>query len=132
MSTYPHVVIFGASADGKDALAFFGAENVLCFADNNADFVGTSIGGKIVHFPAELPQILSEQGAEGAEVIVATTENQWAMHAIATQLQGMGILDFSIYRDIRKRWRTGSEFLERDREIYPQEQESLLRIYFGL
>lgn len=129
MSTYPRVVIFGASADGKDALAFLGAENVLCFADNNPDFVGTQIDGKLVRSPAELPGILSGQGAGRTEIIIATTENQWAMHAIAMQLQGMGIQDFSIYRDVRKRWRTGIEFLKRDREIYPQEQESLLRIY---
>lgn len=126
----PHrVVIFGAGPDGKDALAFFGAENVLCFADNNPDLIGTSVEGRTVFAPAELPRLLAGYGTGTVDVIIATTKNQWAMHAVATQLQEMGVWDFSIYRDVQRRWRTGTEFLERDRAVYPQEQESLLRIY---
>lgn len=123
----PHqVIIFGTGSDGKDALAFFGAEHVLCFLDNNEDLVGKSIADRPVCSPKKLPELAA---GSGVEVVIATTQNQWAMHAIATQLQEMGIRNFSIFRDVRKRWLTGKDFLGRDREVYPHEQESLLKIY---
>lgn len=129
MDTPHRVVIFGAGPDGKEALDFFGVENVLCFADNNANLIGTSIEERTVLLPAKLPQLLADYETEDVDIIIATTKNQWAMHAIAAQLQEMGIWGFSIFRDVQKRWRTGKEFLERNRDIYPEEQESLLRIY---
>lgn len=126
------LIIFGAGRNGWDAHYFWGGENILFFVDNNERLIGTNIYDKKVVSPEELKQFKDRNGKEFEqryEVIISVSKTRWATLAIVDQLQKMGISEYSIYMDIRKRWKTGIEFLQRDRSIYPHEQETILEIY---
>lgn len=126
------LIIFGAGKNGWDAHYFFGGGNILFFVDNNERLIGTNIYDKKVVAPEELKQFKERNGKEFEqkyEVIVSVSRTRWATLAIVNQLQQMGIDECSIYMDIRKRWKTGTEFMQRDRKVYPYEQETILEIY---
>lgn len=129
---HKRLIIFGAGRNGDDAYHFFGGENILCFVDNNEKMVGTKLHDKkIISFNElkELKEKLEEKFEQSYEVIVSVSKTRWATLAIVNQLQGIGLDDYSIYMDVRKRWKTGSTFMQRDRFRYPYEQETILEIY---
>lgn len=126
------LIIFGAGRNGDDAWNFFGAENIFCFVDNNKRLVGTKLRDKRIISPKELKKIKQEifsEFDEKYEVIISVSKTRWATLAIVNQLQKMEIKDYSIYMDIRRRWNSGKEFIERNRTVYPHEQETILEIY---
>jgi len=126
------VIIFGAGANGWDALYFFGKDFILFYVDNDRKRIGQQIEDKKIISPAELGKFIEgERNEEDIqyEVVISASKTKWIMLAIANQLQNMGVYDFSIYRDIRKRWDSSDAFMQRDRSQFPYEQESLLEIY---
>lgn len=126
------LIIFGAGRNGDDAYHFFGGENIFCFVDNNEHLIGTELHDKKILSFAELRELrekLEGNFEQGYEVVVSVSKTKWATLAIVTQLLGIGIDEYSIYMDIRKRWKTGVEFIQRDRLRYPHEQETILEIY---
>lgn len=126
------LIVFGAGRNGDDAYHFFGGENIWCFVDNNENLAGTKLHGKKIISFDELRQLkveLENEFEQSYEVIVSVSKTKWATLAIVNQLQRIGIDEYSIYMDIRKRWESGISFIERDRSIYPHEQESILEIY---
>ncbi|MCL2250043.1 MAG: LicD family protein [Oscillospiraceae bacterium] len=126
------VILFGAGHDGRKALEFFGGENVFCFVDNSKDLTGTLIKGKKILSLEQLKALYAENHLTADimfEVVISMSFNRWAVHAVAMSLKKIGIEDFSIFSDIERRWSVAEDFLRRDRDIYPCEQESLLAIY---
>lgn len=126
------LIIFGAGRNGWDAYCFFGGENIFFYVDNNEQLIGTNIYDKKVVAPKELKQFKKRNGSEFKqkyEVVISVSRTRWATFAIVDQLQQMEIDEYSIYMDIRKRWNTGTDYMQRDRSIYPYEQETILEIY---
>lgn len=126
------LIIFGAGRNGDDAWNFFGSENIFCFVDNNKRLIGTKLRDKKVISIEELKSIRDKQTKEfdeSYEIIVSVSKTRWATLAIVNQLQRIGISDYSIYMDIRRRWESGEKFIMRDRSQYPHEQETILEIY---
>lgn len=123
------LIICGAGRNGHDALDFFGKDNIYVYADNEKRYEELN-GIKIIDF-SELKKLKDADNyfGEKYEVIISVSKTIWATFSIANQLINIGINNYSVYMDIRKRWKTGKEFLERDRNIYPYEQESILEIY---
>lgn len=124
------LIIFGIGQNGVDAYSFFGKENIYCYVDNYSDLKEWN-GIKIIPFN-ELKalyekDIMSFQ--EKYEVIISVSRTIWATFSIANQLIKLGIKNYSVYLDVRKRWKNGVDFICRDRNNFPYEQESILEIY---
>ncbi len=128
---YRQIIIFGCGSDGKDALKYFGNENVYCFVDNNNIMIEKIVYGKYVLSPKHLEDLFNKSHPIfniEYEVVIAVSAT-WAMFSIALQLQNFGIKNFSLFKDIKPRYKTGKDFLTRDIENIPYEQASLSEIY---
>jgi len=124
------IIIWGAGRNGNDAFEFFGSDYILFYVDNEK--IIDKLNDKNVITQIEFREFYDKNQKEFAdkyEVVISVSITIWATFSIANQLIDMGINDFSIYHDIRKRWKSGIDFLTRDREIYKYEQESILEIY---
>lgn len=126
------IILFGAGRDGREALEFFGENNIYCYIDNDEGKSGTLLNGKKILSYSELKDWYTaetEKFNRNYEVVITVNVTRWATFAVAHQLRRIGIENFSIYRDVRKRWKSGEDYVNRDRSIYPCEQESVLEIY---
>ncbi|MCI6784403.1 MAG: LicD family protein [Lachnospiraceae bacterium] len=126
------IILFGAGRDGKEALDFFGKDNVSFYIDNDEEKRGTVINGiKIISYTdlKSLYEKCMDDFTRRYEVIITVNVTRWATFAVAHQLRKIGIENFNVYRDVKKRWKSGREFLDRDMELYPCEQESILEVY---
>ena len=87
------VILFGAGTYGRKALAYFGRENVHCFADNNRALSGTLRDG--------VPVISFERLREihGPYRIVISTGTEM-LFVIGAQLEEAGIYDYEIFLKI--------------------------------
>lgn len=129
------IIIFGASDLARNALQFFGDENVVCFVDNDEKKQGQVFCDKDIISYNDLKSLIKSSDDillhKRYDIVIAVTSIQssiWPTFSVASQLKKLGISDFSIYEDIRKRWHSGSEFIGRDREVYPFEHESILLV----
>lgn len=126
------VIIFGAGSDGMECLKFFGLENVYCLVDNSESICGGTILGKNIISFDSLVKMHEDSTSfyESYDIVVSLTgdKRRWSIHSMSTQLYNAGIKTFSIYQDIKKRWKIGSDFIERDRNVYPCEKETLIDI----
>ncbi len=124
------LIIFGIGQNGVDACFFFGKENIHCYVDNYSELREWN-DIKIISFD-ELKALYKKDSMtfqEKYEVIISVSRTIWATFAIANQLIKLGINNYSVYLDVRKRWKNGADFICRDRNIFPYEQESILEIY---
>lgn len=87
------IILFGAGEIGKQALAYFGAENVYCFVDNSKEKTGTMVESVPVISFAELKKIYADYRI----VISVDTKKSFIL---ATQLESAGINDYKIYLSI--------------------------------
>lgn len=115
--------MFGTGDGGRQAFAFFGAEHVEYFTCNTASKIGTMFLGKEIVAPDTL-----KDRSEEYDIVIALAWSKMKIFVIAKQLKEYGITDFSIFPDIKKYYASGREFLTRDRESMPCEQETLWRI----
>ena len=123
------LIIFGAGRNGADACYFFGEDNIEFFVDNNA-MIPSLNNIRIISYKNFVDFFENMTGfSERYEVIISVSKTVWMTFSIANQLIDLGILNYSVYMDIRKRWNSGEAFLTRDREKYPYEQETILEIY---
>lgn len=118
------LILFGTGHDGEEALVFFGSEYIYCYTDNDTAKIGTQMHRKEVIDPNQLKEY-----NDAYDIVVAISKSRWMMFSVACQLRRMGIEEFSVYADIRKHFKSGLEFIQRDRERYPYEQESVSEIY---
>lgn len=124
------LIVWGIGRNGVDAFFFFGKENIRLYVDNNVT-VSEVLGINVLSYD-EFRRFYEERTKtfdEQFEVVISVSRTVWQTFSIANQLLDLGINDFSVYMDIRKRWESGEAFLERDRERYPYEQETILEIY---
>lgn len=63
------VIIWGSGVYGREALNFFGIENVICFVDNNRNVINTYVEGVLVIAPDMLVDYL-----DNASLIIAVKE----------------------------------------------------------
>lgn len=126
------IILFGSGRDGKEALEFFGEENVFCYVDNDSERIGTLVNNKKIISISDLKTMLDDTEVcfeKTYEVVITIGITKWAMFTVAHQLKKIGLEVFSVYNDIKKRWKSGIEYISRDVDIYSCEQESILEIY---
>lgn len=103
MESVKDMIIFGSGQMGREALNFWGNDNVACFCDNNSLLAGTEKHGKPVISFDELRDKYSE-----AVVVIAVAG--YGAYAIAEQCEENGVSDYLIYTWLR------ASFPEYDRE----------------
>lgn len=103
MESVKDLIIFGSGQIGREALGFFGSDNVACFCDNNPLLAGTEKHGKPVISFEELRDKYSE-----AVIVIAVAG--YGAYAIAEQCEEYGVSDYLIYTCLRE------SFSEFDRE----------------
>ncbi len=74
------IILFGAGNIGKEALLYFGEENIFCFCDNNSELWGKEVLGKRVIAPEKLKHY-----KESLIIILAAEEH--ICDAMGDQLQ---------------------------------------------
>lgn len=124
------LIVWGIGKNGVDAFFFFGKENIQFYVTN--DITASEVLGINVLSYDEFRRFYEERTEtfdEQFEVVISVSRTVWQTFSIANQLLDLRINNFSVYMDIRKRWESGEAFLERDRERYPYEQETILEIY---
>lgn len=94
------LILFGSEIVGKDALHFFGNNNVECFCDNNPNNIGKIVEGKKVISFQEL-----ETDFRKFFVVIATSRN--SVYAISKQLSDAGIHHCVPYLELKK-WISGN------------------------
>lgn len=124
------MIIFGAGKNGLDAYHFFCGDNIYCFVDNNLG-QSTLYNKEVISFEmfSKMVEVDLDEFNNYYEVIISVSRTIWATFSIANQVMKIGVKNYSVYMDIRKRWDSGTAFVERNREKYPYEQESILEIY---
>ena len=127
---HKQIILFGAGQKGREALSFFGKAAVYCFVDNDITKQGTWLDGKKIISYRDLLELSRRPGFDiEFELVITVDKSPWATLAVSEQLRKAGIDDFSIFRDINRRYESGRKFIERDRTEYPCEKETLLKIY---
>lgn len=89
------IIVFGTGKYGKEAYDFFGDDNVLCFADNNAALTGKYLYEKEIILPSDIQSHYKE-----CLIILAAREELCI--EMEYQLMKMGIensLNFIFVRD---------------------------------
>ena len=115
---YKQIILFGAGQKGWEALSFFGQEAVYCFVDNDVLKHGTWIGGKKVLSYVELLEFMKRPGFDiEFELVITVDKSAWAILAVSQQLRDAGIEDFSVFRDVARRYPDSAHFVQRDREM---------------
>jgi len=90
------VILFGAGQLGRKALAYFGVENVHCFADNNAKLAG----GEIEHVPVISFEQLKAIYREYHLVLSMDISNSMVA---SVQLEEAGIREYTLFLKILER-----------------------------
>ena len=128
---FQQIILFGSGYIGSEALDYFGPEHVFAFADNNPALAGEQKKGKRILSFSQLNALYDKDPIASNIVfeVVISVLDRWSVHAIATQLKRDGIENYSVFSDVKRRWPSGADFVRRDREAFPREQESLLQIY---
>ncbi len=120
-----HIILYGAGQCGKEALKWFGADNVELFIDNNKNDIGSSEHGlPIITFKEYLGNYRNAPDTD----LVISIANKWIFHQIAYELEKKGFDNYSVFCDIKRRWKMSSDFMERDTVEYPCEHESVDKI----
>lgn len=84
------VILFGAGAFGKKALAYFGEDRVVYYADNNAEMAGSLISGKEVISFEELKEKKDEY-----QIVISVDARK--IPILAAQLEENGITEYVTY-----------------------------------
>lgn len=120
-------ILYGAGQRGKEALKFFGSENVLCFCDSFL-FGNTLEGKKIISFE-ELKEIQEEYR------LVITPANSVGVVEIIAKVNSGGF-DFTMYEDevrLVKIYQAMKQYAHEARELkneeYQDEASKLARNY---
>lgn len=90
------IILFGAGELGREALSFYGMENVEAFCDNDVSLSGSRISGKPVLSYEEFLNIRRDFK------IVVSVGNENAIQDISSQLNSVG-LDFSLYLEEKEK-----------------------------
>ena len=121
-------ILFGFDEAGKEALDYFGAENV-CFIIELKELTNNVEGIEILSFEdfseRYLREDLSLYGGCICEYIISR-ESIWEIQEAAGKFEALGIFDYSVYGDIKFRYKDGRDFLYRDRNKLLFERQSLL------
>ena len=97
------IILFGAGELGREALQFYGMENVEAFCDNDASLSGINLSGKPILSYEEL--LNSWKNFR----IVVSVGHEEAIKDISFQLNSDGI-EFSIYKDEKEKKRNKAVF----------------------
>lgn len=120
------VILYGAGQGGKEALTWFGNDKVACFIDNSVEVQKNgAYGKKAISFIDFLTQYGNESELQNEYELIITIRQRWVIHQIAYELEKKGIYQYSIFSDVKKRWESAKQFLDRDREKYSCEQETV-------
>ena len=104
-------VIFGAGMFGQNALNEYGADNVLCFADNNEKKQGSLIFGKEV-------LSLSDAWKRYPEACFLLASQY--IESMERDVKELGIIDYIIYRDRNRRFFETDELILNPYEHNPE------------
>ncbi|MDE7177467.1 MAG: LicD family protein [Lachnospiraceae bacterium] len=106
------IILFGAGHYGRDALSYFGVENVFCFCDNRVkgDDEKEISGKKIISFE-RLLEIWQEY------IVVVCIKLEFCLE-VCNQLEGAGVNSYVVFEALRNDKRPANEWLEQlqDRE----------------
>ncbi len=120
------VILYGAGRGGQEALTWFENDNVVCFIDNNINVQKNGAYGKaVMSFADFMAQYGNGKELQNKYDIVITIKQRWIIHQIAYELEKEGICQYSVFLDVKKRWESARQFLDRDREKFSCEQESI-------
>lgn len=120
------VILYGAGQGGREALTWFGDNKVLFYIDNSDDVQKSgAYGKKVISFTDFMVKYGNDRMLQNKYDIVITVKHRWVIHQIAYELEKQGIFRYSVFLDIKRRWGSAGEFLERDMEKYNCEQESI-------
>lgn len=124
-------ILFGTGECGKEALDYFGQENVVCFIESGSLVSEHEHKLPVVSwenfekmFKSQNSMLIQEHPWE----VIISKESLWDILAAAVKLESIGIGDYSIFGDIKYRWRIGKDFLSRDRRKILFERGSVLYI----
>ncbi|GEM_PF-351722 len=118
------IILYGCGNIGREALDFFGEENIACFCDSRDDLVGKTVYGKEVISRSRLEEI------HGDYILLISTSINIA-HEIADMLEAREIYDFLIYEMIKKdvlKELTAGEFISK--YASPEKRSYLQRDYY--
>lgn len=91
------IILFGAGNIGKNALDYYGDEQVEFFVDNNKSKVGTYFHGKIIISYNEMRKI-----TERYRIIISVDKSLGFSAQIEEQLMSDGIFDYEFYSSATK------------------------------
>ncbi len=119
------IVLYGAGKCGKEALDWFGYDNIEVFIDNVIGKQNGEIYGKpAVSF---LDYMICYDKNPDTDIVISIA-NKWVVHQISYELEKNGINDYSVFCDVKRRWKGPREFIGRDIYEYPNEHESVDQI----
>lgn len=100
------LILFGAGHYGKDALAFFGTENVFCFCDNKieGDDEKETCGKRIISFERFM-EIWREY------IVVVCVKIEFCLE-VCKQLEDARVDDYVVFEALRHDKRPANEWLE--------------------
>lgn len=109
-------ILFGSGKIGKEALDYFGFDNVYCFVDNDPTLLGNEVWGKKVISFDELKQIYKKY----ILVISASLANAFE---IKNQLESNHIFDYEIFEYIKQ----GRNYWQEQYNLVKQQMEHLIK-----
>lgn len=120
------VILYGAGRGGKEAFLWFGSDSVDCFIDNSIENQKNGAYGKeVMSFADFMERYGKDDELQENYDLVITITHRWVIHQIAYELEKEGICRYSVFCDIKRRWGSAKQFLDRDRGQYSCEQESV-------
>jgi len=90
------LILFGSGKMGKEALTYFGSDNIFCFCDNNPKLWGKEILGKKVISPSALKE--NEQN----NIIILAADDRICAQMKKQLQEELGIDRFLYYAALRK------------------------------
>lgn len=120
------IILFGAGHFGRDALSFFGAENVFCFCDNKVkgDDEKEIRGKKIISFE-KFMEIWQEY------IVVVSIKLEFCLE-VCNQLEDAGVNNYIVFEAFRGDKRPAAEWLDqlqdREEHIKLQKQSYLFML----
>ncbi|MBR1598175.1 MAG: LicD family protein [Lachnospiraceae bacterium] len=126
------IILYGAGECGVEALNWFGEDNVHCFIDNNPSLQESGkLGKKVISFKRFIEIYEASNYFDNDYEAIIAIKNRWVIHQVAYELEMLGIHNYSVFLDVKRRWHDVDSFLSRNREEYPCEQEFLKEIYLA-
>ncbi len=119
-----NIVLYGAGKCGKEALEWFGQDNVELFIDNDSSKKGKLLYDKPTAQFFEFIDIYGDKYKKNTDIVISI-ESKWVVHQIAYELEKHGI---NIFSDVKRRWKSPAEYMGRNTEEYSCEHESVDRI----